>query len=155
MQLSKHLSLAETIRSNTAKRLGIKNLPSDEVISNLKLTAEKIFEPIRSHFGVPIYVISGFRCKILNDAIGGSRTSQHMQGEALDIDMDGSSSGVTNRDIFFYIKDNLLYDQLIWEFGDSQNPDWVHVSYESKGTQRKQCLLAKKVNNKTVYVLYK
>jgi zinc D-Ala-D-Ala carboxypeptidase len=155
MQLSEHLSLTEAIKSATGKRLGISNIPPASIIETLKLTAEKVFEPIRKHFGVPIYVVSGYRCKALNDAIGGSKTSQHMQGEAFDIDMDGTSSGITNRDIFMYIKDNLVFDQLIWEFGNDQNPSWVHVSYESKGLQRKQVLRAVKRNGRTAYIAYR
>ena len=155
MQLSPHLSLAEMVRSSTAKRRGIRNLPTPEALVNMKILAEKIFEPVRQHFGVPIYVTSGYRCKALNDAIGGSPTSQHMQGEAMDIDMDGTTNGVTNAMIFNYIRHNLDFDQLIWEFGTASNPDWVHVSYESRGTQRKQVLLAKKVNGRTKYTLYK
>lgn len=155
MQLSPHLSLAEMVRSSTAKRRGIRNLPTPEALVNMKILAEKIFEPVRQHFGVPIYVTSGYRCKALNDAIGGSPTSQHMQGEAMDIDMDGTTNGVTNAMIFNYIRNNLEFDQLIWEFGNSSNPDWVHVSYESKGVQRKQVLLARKVNGRTKYTLYR
>jgi hypothetical protein len=90
----------------------------------------------------------------LNAAIGGSLTSQHCQGEAIDIDMDGTPNGVTNRMVFDYIKDNLEFDQLIYEFGDANNPDWVHVSYESSGKQRKQILKAVRNNGKTSYLVY-
>jgi len=155
MQISEHLSLSELIRSSTGKRLGITNIPPENVIQNLKLLSEKVFEPLRNHFGVPIPVVSGYRCKALNDAVGGSSTSQHMQGEAIDIDMDGTSSGFTNAQIYHYIKDNMVYDQLIWEFGNAENPDWVHVSYESNGNQRRQALVAKKKNGRTIYVAYK
>jgi hypothetical protein len=68
--------------------------------------------------------------------------------------MDGSPSGVTNKMVFDYIKDNLEFDQLIYEFGDSKNPDWVHVSYESTGRQRKQVLRAVRANGKTTYQNY-
>jgi hypothetical protein len=86
----------------------------------------------------------------LNKAIKGAATSQHCSGEAMDIDMDGTS--ITNAQIFNYIKDNLVFDQLIWEFGTDKNPDWVHVSYESTGKQRKQILKAIKKNGKTSYI---
>jgi hypothetical protein len=99
-------------------------------------------------------ISSGYRSKELNSAIGGSLTSQHCQGEAIDIDMDGSASGVSNADVFKYIKENLNFDQLIWEFGTKENPDWVHVSFESTGKQRKQILRATKVNGKTKYSAY-
>jgi hypothetical protein len=154
MKLSQHLSLSEVIRSESAKRNGISNMPIALHIENFKLLAEKVFEPIRTHFGVPIHISSGYRSVELNKCIGGSLTSQHCQGEAIDIDMDSSSSGVTNRMVFDYIKDNLVFDQLIYEFGDSKNPDWVHVSYESTGRQRKQVLKAVRVNGKTTYQNY-
>ena len=155
MQISKHLSLAEVSRSETAKRRGINNTPSGAHLENFKKLAENIFEPIREHFGVPIHISSGYRSKELNSAIGGSSTSQHCQGEAIDIDMDGSKGGVTNKMVFDFIKDNLVFDQMIWEFGTDKNPDWVHVSYESTGKQRKQILKAVKSGGKTSYVPYK
>lgn len=153
MQLSKNLSLAEVIRSETAKRRGVSNMPTDAHIANFKLLAEKVFQPIRDHFGVPIHISSGYRSAALNKAIGGAASSQHCTGEAIDIDMDGTS--VTNAQIFNYIKDNLEFDQLIWEFGTDSNPDWVHVSYESTGKQRKQILKAIKSGGATKYLPYK
>ena len=155
MKLSEHLDLSEVTRSESAKRKGISNMPTEAHIANFKLLAEKIFEPIRTHFRCPIIISSGYRSKELNAAIGGSLTSQHCQGEAIDIDMDGTANGVTNRMVFDYIKDNLNFDQLIYEFGDANNPDWVHVSYESTGNQRKQILKAISVNGKTSYTNYK
>jgi zinc D-Ala-D-Ala carboxypeptidase len=152
MQISKHLSLAEVSRSETAKRRGINNTPSGEHLENFKMLAENVFEKIREHFGVPIHISSGYRSKELNKAIGGSATSQHCSGEAIDIDMDGSANGVTNAQVFNYIKDNLQFDQLIWEFGSDTNPDWVHVSYESTGKQRNQILKAVKSGGKTAYI---
>lgn len=151
MKISKHLSLAEVVRSETAKRRGISNMPTAEHLENFKLLAENVFEKVREHFKVPIYISSGYRSKELNDAIGGSKTSQHSKGQAIDIDMDGSRSKVTNADIYNYIKNNLEYDQLIWEFGTDSNPDWVHVSY-SENKNRKQRLKAVKTNGKTSYV---
>ena len=152
MQLSEHLALAEVTKSGTAKRLGIDNNPTPEHLANLKLVAEKIFEPIRNHFKKPINVSSGYRSKALNDATpGSSPTSQHCSGEALDLDQDSMNTGVTNKMVFEYIKNNLNFDQLIWEFGTDANPDWVHVSYESTGRQRKQILKAVRVNGKTAY----
>lgn len=155
MQLSKNLALAEVIRSETAKRKGISNMPTPEHIENFKKLAENVFQPIREHFGVPIHISSGYRSKALNTAVGGSLSSQHCQGEAIDIDMDGSANGVTNTMVFNYIKDSLEFDQLIWEFGTNENPDWVHVSYESTGKQRKQILKATRVNGKPHYQQYK
>lgn len=154
MKLSEHLDLSEVTRSESAKRKGISNMPTEAHIANFKLLAEKIFEPIRNYFRCPIIISSGYRSKELNAAIGGSATSQHCSGEAIDIDMDGTPNGVTNRMVFDYIKDNLSFDQLIYEFGDSNNPDWVHVSYESTGEQRKQVLRASRSGGKTVYSKY-
>jgi zinc D-Ala-D-Ala carboxypeptidase len=154
MRLSEHLSLAEVTRSDSAKRKGIINNPTAEHLENFKKLAEKVFEKIRNHFGVPIHISSGYRSKELNDAVGGSKTSQHSTGEAIDIDMDGSSNGVTNAMVFNYIKDNLEFDQLIWEFGTKENPDWVHVSYESSGKQRKQILRAIRGVKGTQYAAY-
>lgn len=151
MKLSEHLDLSEVTRSDMAKRLGINNMPSTEHIENFKKLAENIFEPIRKHFGVPIMISSGYRSKSLNTAIKGSLSSQHCQGEAIDIDMDGTTNGVTNKMVFEYIKANLNFDQLINEF----NYSWVHVSFSSKGKQRKQILDAVKVGGKTSYVPHK
>jgi zinc D-Ala-D-Ala carboxypeptidase len=154
MKLSEHLDLSEVTRSETAKRKGISNMPTLEHLENFKKLAENIFEPIRKHFGVPIHISSGYRSKALNTAIGGSLTSQHCQGEAIDIDMDGSSNGVTNKMVFDYIRSNLNFDQLIFEFGTKDAPDWVHVSFESTGKQRKQVLRAIKSGGKTAYQNY-
>lgn len=153
MQLSEHFELAEFTRSSTAKRAGISNMPTDAHLENIKLLCEKILEPIRVHFTRPIILSSGYRSPALNRAVGGSSSSQHCSGEAADIDMDGTN--VTNAQIFNYIKDNLEFDQLIWEFGTDSNPDWVHVSYESNGRQRKQILRAVKKNGSTSYISYR
>jgi hypothetical protein len=154
MKLSEHLDLSEVIRSESAKRNGISNMPTEAHIANFKLLAEKVFEPIRNHFRCPIHISSGYRSLELNKCIGGAATSQHCSGEAIDIDMDGSPNNVTNKMIFNYIKDNLEFDQMIWEFGNDSNPDWVHVSYESTGKQRKQILKAYKESGKTHYKTY-
>ena len=153
-KLSEHLDLSEVTRSESAKRKGISNMPTAEHIANFKLLAEKIFEPIRNHFRCPIMISSGYRSKELNAAIGGSATSEHCSGEAIDIDMDGTPHGVTNKMVFDYIKDNLDFNQLIFEFGDAKNPDWVHVSYKANGKQKKQILRATRSNGKTAYSPY-
>lgn len=162
MQLSKNLELSEVTRSETAKRKGISNMPTPEHIENFKKLAENVFQPIRDHFGVPIRISSGYRSEALNKAIGGAgkvvngkyvASSQHCKGEAIDIDMDGSS--ITNKQVFDFIKEHLPFDQLIWEFGTSTNPDWVHVSFDSEGKQRKQVLKAVKKGSSTTYVPYK
>tara|TARA_S200002703_G_scaffold7107_1_gene7525 strand:+ start:3129 stop:3587 length:459 start_codon:yes stop_codon:yes gene_type:complete len=149
MKLSENLTLAEVTKSNTAIKNGINNNPSDEHLSNLVDIAEKVFQPIRDHFGVPIGITSGYRSLELNKLIGGSLTSQHSKGQALDLDAD-VFGGVTNSEIFDHILNNLDFDQLIWEFGSGSNPDWVHVSYKREGN-RKQVLQAKRINGKTEY----
>jgi hypothetical protein len=121
-------------------------MPIQEHLENLKGLAENIFEPIRNHFGSPIYISSGYRSQKLNAAIGGSMNSQHSRGMAIDIDMDGTD--IKNSAIFEYAK-TLPFDQLIWEFGTKDNPDWVHISYSP--LNRKQILYATKRNGKTIY----
>ena len=150
MKLSNNLSLAEVIKSNTAIRRGIDNTPTDVHIENLKYLAEKVFQPIREHFGKPIFISSGYRSTALNEAIGGSKTSQHSKGEAIDIDMD-HRNGPENEEVFHYIRENLPFDQLIWEFGTDKRPDWVHVSYNSDGEQRGQILAAKRNSKGKTY----
>lgn len=131
--LSPHLRLSEVTYSDTAKRLGIDNTPTGEQLANLTELAAFIFEPLRVHFGVPIYVSSGYRSPALNAATpGASASSQHSLGQALDLDQDGRGTGVTNRMVFEYIRKTLPFDQLIWEYGDDASPDWVHVSYRAQ-----------------------
>ena len=153
MKLSKNLSLAEVVRSETAKRLDIDNTPTKEHLENLKVIAENVFQPIRDHFQCPIHVSSGYRGDELNKAIkGASTTSLHRTGQALDIDMDYTD--VSNKEVFDFIKDNLEFDTLIWEFGD-ESPNWVHVSYR-EGKNRNQILEAFKdpATSITKYKMY-
>jgi zinc D-Ala-D-Ala carboxypeptidase len=149
MNISEHISLKEAIRSNTAKRLGIDNMPDNETLVTMQITAEHIFEPIRNKFNEPIYISSFYRSPELNTAIGGSTRSQHCKGEAIDID--DVYSKATNADFFNYIKESLEFDQLIWEFGNDEQPDWVHVSY-NLGKNRMRILKAVKQNGKTQYI---
>lgn len=154
MNLSENLTLAEMLNSDSAKRLGIKNEPTAEHLENMKALAQNIFQPIRKHFGIPIHISSGYRSKDLNKAIGGAQTSQHSKGQAMDIDMDNTS--ISNAILFHWIKDNLEFDQLIWEFGTTKNPDWVHVSFVApgKGKNRKEVLIGKKIADKTIYQIF-
>ena len=147
--ISKYISYKEAIKSNTAKRLGIENEPNKEQLKNMKLLAEKVFEPLRLEVGGPIKVNSFFRSPELNKAIGGSSKSQHCHGQAIDID---DTFGVkSNAYMYYFIKSELEFDQMIWEFGDNSNPDWVHVSYVSEQENRNRCLKAYKENGKTKY----
>lgn len=151
MKLTKHLSLSEVIKSGTAKRLGIDNNPTPEHMQNILLIAEKVFEPVREHFGKPLYVSSGYRSEALNDAIkGSSSTSQHCRGEALDLDAQ-VYGGFTNKELFEYIKENLIFDQLIWEYGNDDEPDWVHVSYTNETVNRKEVLRVERVDGLSQY----
>jgi zinc D-Ala-D-Ala carboxypeptidase len=149
VKLSEHLELSEVTRSESAKRNGISNMPTPEHIENFKILATKVFEPIREHFGVPIRISSGYRSAELNKCVGGSSTSQHSSGEAIDIDQDYTK--ITNKQVFDYIRDNLAFDQLINEFDYS----WVHVSYKANGKQRGEVLEAYKVGKVTKYRLIK
>lgn len=151
--LSKNLSLSEMTKSVTAIRLGIDNTPTETHLNNMKALANNVFQPIRDYFGKPIIISSGYRSEKLNKAIGGSLTSQHSKGEAMDIDNDGTS--VSNKEIFDFIKDNLDFDQLIGE-GLSGNGDynWIHVSYSATRKNRKEILIADFSTGKAVYKKY-
>ena len=150
MKLSKNLSLSEVVKSNNAIRKGIDNSPNNDHLESLEDVAKDIFQPLRDDLGV-IYVSSGYRSDALNKAIGGSRKSQHSKGEALDLDNDNKNGAASNTEIFNYIKDNLDFDQLIWEFGTDVKPDWVHVSYTTKRPNRNQILKAYRQSGKTKY----
>ena len=149
--ISKHVSYKEGIHSNTAVRRGIENVPNDEQLENMKTIAEEVFEPLREWVGGPIKINSFFRCPKLNKAIGGSSKSQHCKGQAIDID--DTFPKASNAEMYHFIKDNLDFDQIIWEFGDDDNPDWVHVSYVSPEDNRGRCLKAYKNNGKTKYMV--
>jgi len=148
-RISEHISYKEAIKSNTALRLNLDNNPDAYQITNMVGVAHNIFEPLREYVGGPIKINSFFRSEELNRAIGGSNRSQHCQGRA--IDLDDTFGHKTNAEMFHYIKNNLNFDQMIWEFGDDENPAWVHVSYVSEDENRKRCLKALKENGKTVY----
>jgi len=149
--ISKHISYKEGVYSNTAIRRGIDNTPNEEQLDNMKLIAENIFEPLRQYVGGPIKINSFFRCPELNTAIGGSGKSQHCKGQAIDVD---DTLGVmTNAKMYYWIKENLNFDQMIWEFGDDDNPNWVHVSYVSPEENRNRCLKAYKDKGKTKYMV--
>ena len=147
--ISEHISYKEGVYSTTATRRGIDNTPNDEQLNNMETIAEKVFEPLREWVGGAIKINSFFRSVKLNKAIGGSSKSQHCQGQAIDID--DTFGVVANSEMYHYIKENLDFDQLIWEFGDDGNPDWVHVSYVSEFDNRNRCLKAYRDKGKTKY----
>jgi len=144
MNLSAHVTLQEFQSSPTATTHGINNQMSESQIASAKLLCENVFEPLRIHLNTPIKISSGFRSIQLNKMIGGSKTSQHTKGEAMDIKINATG--------FHFIKDKLNFDQLIWEFGNDEQPSWIHVSYSSRN--RKQVLKATKKNGKTIYSNY-
>lgn len=129
--ISPHISFDEATVSPTAIRLKIDNTPDEHTLINMKVVALKCFEPARAHFG-PIKVNSFFRCLLLNKAVGGSPTSQHPKGEAIDM---SRGSREKNKELFEWCKANLVFDQLIWEFGDETGPDWVHISFRLSGNR--------------------
>ena len=149
--ISEHISYKEGVRSNTATRRGIDNTPNAEQLENMELVAEEVFEPLRAYVGGPIKINSFFRCPELNKAIGGSSKSQHCKGQAMDID--DTFGRMTNAEMYHWIKDYLDFDQMIWEFGDDDNPDWVHVSYVSPEENRNRCLKEYREDGKTKYMV--
>ena len=149
--ISKHISYKEGVYSNTATRKGIENDPNDDQLKCMETIAEEVFEPLRAYVGGPIKINSFFRSPELNKAIGGSGKSQHCKGQAIDID--DTFGRMTNAEMYHWIKEHLDFDQMIWEFGDDDNPAWVHVSYVSADDNRNRCLKAYKENGKTAYAV--
>tara|TARA_R110000822_G_scaffold401_10_gene1820 strand:- start:4451 stop:4927 length:477 start_codon:yes stop_codon:yes gene_type:complete len=150
MNLSKNLSLTEATKSHTAKRHGLANQPVLSIINNLRLVAENVFQPLRDAVKVPIAVTSGYRSVPLNKLVGGARNSQHSTGHALDLDAH-VHGGVTNKELFEYVRDYLCFDQLIWEYGTDEEPDWIHVSYVSDSQNRCRVLKAYRHDGRTKY----
>lgn len=144
-RISKHLSYEEGMYSDTAIREGIDNTPSASILGNMELVAIKIFEPVREHVDRPIHVSSFYRCDELNTAVGSSSRSSHPKGQAIDMVRVGF-----NKIMFDYIKNNLSFDQLIWEHGNDHEPKWVHVSYVSGRDNRNQVLRISKENGRTI-----
>ena len=149
MKISDHITYAEAIHSNTAKRKSIDNTPNEIQVLSMKLLADKVFEPLRKWVGGPIKVNSFFRSVALNESIGGAASSQHCKGQAIDID--DVYGRKTNAEMYKWIQENLDYDQMIWEFGTDTQPNWIHISYVSKEENRNKCLKAYKEHGKTKY----
>lgn len=150
--ISEYITYTEATKSDTAIKNGIKNNPNAIQLTAMKAVGKNVFDKVRIFVGNAVHISSFFRSVALNKKIGGSATSQHCLGEAIDIDCD-RYGGKTNKEIFDYIKDNLDFDQLIWEFGTKDNPDWVHVSY-STVKNRKNILRAVRIKGKTIYQKY-
>jgi zinc D-Ala-D-Ala carboxypeptidase len=148
--ISKHISYHEGTYSQTGVRRNLDNTPNEDQLKCMKEVAENLFEPLREWVGGPIKINSFFRGEPVNTAIGGSTRSQHMKGQAIDID--DTFGHKTNAEMYHYIKDNLDFDQMIWEFGNDENPNWVHISWVSHRPNRKKLTIAKKVSGKTKYI---
>jgi len=148
-KISKHISYKEATFSQTATRKDIDNTPTPEILERMKALADNIFEPLRAYVGGPIKINSFYRSINLNVAIGGAKSSQHTRGEAMDID--DTFGHMSNKEMFEFIKDELDFDQLIWEFGDDDNPAWIHVSYVSNKNNRRRILKAEKQQGSTIY----
>ena len=148
--ISKHISYHEGTYSQTGVRRDLDNTPDDDQLKRMEEVAENLFEPLREWVGGPIKINSFFRGEPVNTAIGGSRKSQHMKGQAIDID--DTFGHKTNAEMYHYVKDNLDFDQLIWEFGTEENPNWLHISWVSHRPNRKKLTVAKKVNGRTKYI---
>ena len=140
--ISEHISDKEGVYSRTALRLGINNKQNKKQLNNMMLLADEIFEPLRTYTNGPIKINSFFRSPELNEKIGGSKTSQHCKGQAIDID--DVYGYKTNAEMYAWVKMNLDFDQMIWEFGTDMNPNWVHISYVSEEDNRNKCLKAYK-----------
>jgi hypothetical protein len=153
IEISKYVSYNEVTRSNTALRKNIDNSPNREQVERIRILCKNVFDPLRECVGGPVKINSVFRSKKLNTAIGGSKTSQHMANKGAAIDIDDIYKHKTNLEMFHYVKDNLEFDQLIYEFGGYNNPAWLHISY-NEGVNRKKVMIAAKVNKKTTYLLY-
>lgn len=149
--ISKYISWDEAVKSKTAEKHEIENIPNENQIQEMKKLAKNIFDPLRIWAGHPIRVNSFFRSPELCLKLKSKATSQHTKGQAIDIDSLGEK---TNSDLFYYIKDNLNFDQLIWEFGDDENPDWIHVSFVSENANRGNVLKAIKKDKKTKYIFF-
>ena len=149
-RISEHVSYKEATYSRTALRRGLDNTPNPDQLRCMMDIAREFFEPLRDWVGGPIKINSFFRGEPVNTAIGGSKYSQHMKGQAMDID--DTFGHKTNAQMYHYIKDNMEFDQMIWEFGDDDNPDWVHVSYVTHRPNRKKLTIAyRDSNGKTRY----
>jgi len=141
MRLSKNFTLEELCVTSS----GLKNEPTNVEIGALRALVANVLQPLREDIGEPIKINSGFRSSAVNKAVGGAAPSQHVKGEAADIECSN------NAYLFNLIRKNLVFDQLIWEHGDDKQPAWVHVSYKAQGN-RHEVLRAKKVNGKTQYI---
>jgi sugar/nucleoside kinase (ribokinase family) len=149
-----HVSYKEVVRSDTAKRKGIKNIPDKKQLASIRILCRKVFEPVREHFGVPIFISSCFRSPKLNKAIGGAKNSQHLANNGAAMDLDADIFGkVTNTEIGDYIRENLDFDQLIYEDWQKDDYAWIHVSF-NLAKNRNQTLVMERKKGKVTYKPY-
>lgn len=144
MKISEHITLSEATRTSH----NVENIPDENQLNAMKLVAENCFEPMRKQYGKPMNVNSFFRNLTVNRLVGGSDSSQHVKGEAIDTT---TGNKADNKIVFDWARNNIVFDQLIYEFGDDVGPDWIHVSF-SKTRNRRQVLRAIKENGKTKYI---
>lgn len=143
----KYFSIKELTKSSTAERYGIDNRPNSEQNNNLLRLVDMVLDPLREKYGKPIIVNSGFRSELLNKKVNGAKNSQHTKGQAADI----QTIGDKDNKLLFYLAKEMDYDQIIWEFGDDETPDWIHISYVSPDENRHNILKAIKKNGRTIY----
>ena len=152
--LSEHFSKKEVIYSPTAEKYGIKNEPSKDQWKRIQTLIDELLEPLRIEIDSPIKVNSIFRSQKLNERIKGAGTSQHLANNGAAADIECPELG--NKKLFDLIKDNYNFDQLIWEYGDNLEPDWIHISFVSKEKNRNQILkCVKDVKGNPKYIPYK
>jgi len=151
MKLSKNFSLSEMTKSQTAIRMGLANNPSEAQVENLRILCERVLQPVRDHFGKVVTVSSGYRDIVLSRKLGSSDKSQHCKGQAADVEI----FSIPNNELSDWIKENLMFDQLILEYfniNEGVNSGWVHVSYNPTiSLNRKEYLMATKKNGRTEY----
>ena len=151
-KISKYVSYKEVTYSSTAIKHNIDNSPDDVQLANIKLCAEKVFDPLREWVNGQVMITSCFRSVALNKRIGGENSSQHLANNGAAFDIDDTFCHKSNKEMFFHVLDKLDFDQLIWEYGTDDNPNWIHASYK-KTENRKEVLRAKKINDLTVYIM--
>lgn len=153
-KISTYVSYAEGCKSQSAIRYGIDNTPTSEILEKMRIVANLVFDPMREHFNKPIAVASFYRSPKLNTVVGGATNSQHLSGEAMDIDAD-VFGGLTNKQIFDFIRTKLDFDQLIGEVEkDNGDFEWIHVSYKTREGNRKNVLIGYYENGKMKYSKY-
>lgn len=126
-----YIKMSELIHSDTAVKFSINNMPTIQALDNMQALIHYVLQPTREHFNKPMIITSGYRCSTLNSKVGGQSNSQHLNGEAADFVIQGANL----HDVFIWIKNNLTYDQLLFE-SNSTGSKWIHVSYKTSGNRK-------------------